>query len=439
MVPLGEIATPVQRIVPVVPGDAYRTLGVKWWGEGAYERQTIDGSQTAVSTLNSVRENDLIINKIWVRHGSVAVVSPDVAGCVGSNEFPTFEFRLDRVLPRWLHWYSKTKELWNKCDLLSQGSSGKNRIRPEKFLTIEVPLPPLAEQRRLVESIDALAVKIEEAKRLRSIVEEMEFPALNDWIKRRVFQGDFTKPDADDPPTAKRVDAILKLPHESNGDSECRGNFDSIASKEKAHAIPQSWTWERLGDLCDIITDGTHLTPTYVEEGRPFLSAQNVKPFRFIPQNHRKVSEEDYGGYVARVKAEKGDILMTRVGAMIGEAAIIDQDIDFAFYVSLCLIKPMKGKLFVPYLLHWLNSPYGAASARDKTLGKGHSQGNLNLNLIRRFVVPVPPLRTQQRIVDYLEALRAREDSAAMMRKAISQELNAMLPAILDRAFKGEL
>src|SRR5713101_5645246 len=119
-VALSEIARPVTRPVSVLPGVSYRTLGVKWWGEGAYERQTIDGSQTAATTLNEVRENDLIINKIWVRHGSVAIVGPEVAGCMGSNEFPTFELRSDWILPRWLHWYSKTQELWMKCDALSQ-------------------------------------------------------------------------------------------------------------------------------------------------------------------------------------------------------------------------------------------------------------------------------------------------------------------------------
>src|SRR5262249_51715634 len=160
-----------------------------------------------------------------------------------------------------------------------------------------------------------------------------------------------------------------------------------------------------------------------VDEGRPFMSAQNVKPFRFMPQNHRKVSEEAYAGYTARVKPEKGDILMTRVGAMIGEAAIIDQDIEFAFYVSLCLMKPERDFLHIPYLLHWLNSPYGTASAKSKTLGRGHSQGNLNLNLIRRFPVPLPPPATQRRIVEYLESIRSKAEAAADIRAGLDEEL----------------
>ncbi|WP_158679830.1 hypothetical protein [Deinococcus sp. NW-56] len=102
-VKLGEVVRPVQRTINVEPGQAYRTIGVRWWGGGAYERQTIDGAQTAAKTLSLVREGDLIINKIWVRHGSTAIAGADVDGCAASSEFPTFEVDRERVLPEWLH------------------------------------------------------------------------------------------------------------------------------------------------------------------------------------------------------------------------------------------------------------------------------------------------------------------------------------------------
>src|SRR5690349_9304583 len=101
-VPLGEIASAVTRPIAVLPGESYRTIGVKWWGEGAYERETIDGSRTAATTLSLVRAGDLIINKIWVRHGSTAIASQAVDGCAASNEFPTFELDRERVVPGWI-------------------------------------------------------------------------------------------------------------------------------------------------------------------------------------------------------------------------------------------------------------------------------------------------------------------------------------------------
>lgn len=93
-------------------------------------------------------------------------------GCAASGEFPTFQLDRTRVDPRWFHWLTKTPEFWDACDALSRGTSGKNRIRPEQFLTIKIPRPPLAEQRRIVARIEAVAGRIEEARGLRRAVEQ---------------------------------------------------------------------------------------------------------------------------------------------------------------------------------------------------------------------------------------------------------------------------
>ena len=96
---------------------------------------------------------------------------------------------------------------------------------------------------------------------------------------------------------------------------------------------------------------------------------------------------------------------MTRVGAMIGEAAIINVDMEFSIYVSLTLIKCYQKNFDMSYLLHVLNSPHGRKLAEKKTLGKSASQGNLNLVFIREFLIPLPPLAEQNRIVAKLEEI----------------------------------
>ncbi|MBU4222280.1 MAG: restriction endonuclease subunit S [Euryarchaeota archaeon] len=172
MVALGEVVLPVERAEAPAAGTTYRQVGVKLWGVGAYERESMDGSQTRYKTLSRVEADDIIVNKIWARNGSVAVVPKNLAGCYVSSEFPTFVPIREKLDPRWFHWLTKTKDFWEKCDEKSQGTSGKNRIRPERFLEIEIPLPPLAEQRRIVARIEELAAKIEEARGLRKKARE---------------------------------------------------------------------------------------------------------------------------------------------------------------------------------------------------------------------------------------------------------------------------
>jgi type I restriction enzyme, S subunit len=321
MVPLGEVAAPVQRAITVVPGKSYRTLGVKWWGEGAYERQTIDGSRTAARILYEVQQDDLIINKIWVRHGSVGIVGPEVSGCVGSNEFPTFELLPDLILPRWLHWYSKTQELWQKCDALSQGTSGKNRIRPERFLTIEIPLPQLSVQRRVVAKIEQLASKFEEVQRLhKKSIDERRFlwPA---------FLGRF---------------------------------FRSLA--ENNHVLP-------LGQLSIKITDGPHKTPVYVDTGVPFVTVQNMVTGKLNFNGLRYITAEDHAQISTRCKPELGDVLYSKDGATRGEPCFVDTEREFNIFVSVALIKTRRDQLDGEYLCHLLRSQWIRERMVDRSRG----------------------------------------------------------------------
>ncbi|MBK7686256.1 MAG: restriction endonuclease subunit S [Rhodocyclaceae bacterium] len=92
---------------------------------------------------------------------------------------------------------------------------------------------------------------------------------------------------------------------------------------------------------------------------------------------------------------------------MIGEAAVIDKEMDFAIYVSLALLKPFKPYVSAEYMTIWLNSPFGTQTSIRDTLGRGVSAGNLNLGMIRAFALPLPPLAEQHRIVAKVDELMA--------------------------------
>ena len=168
-VQLRNVAEQVRRPRVPQPGTSYRQIGVRLWGEGAYQRNTIDGSDTKYPVLYEVRSGDIVVNKIWARNGSVSVITDDLDGSFGSSEFPTYETDKSSLLPDWFYWYSKTDYLWTQCDELSRGTSGQNRLRPDRFLDVRVPLPPPDEQRRIVAQLDCVHGLIE--KRRMSIAE----------------------------------------------------------------------------------------------------------------------------------------------------------------------------------------------------------------------------------------------------------------------------
>ena len=210
-----------------------------------------------------------------------------------------------------------------------------------------------------------------------------------------------------------------------------------IEESEIPYELPKGWVWCRLGNISKLITDGTHLTPNYSEKGMPFLSAKNVKPFKFMPEIYRCVSKEDYNKYVTNKKAELRDVLLTRVGAGIGEAAVIDKDIDFAIYVSIALIKMFNNYIDTNYLTIWLNSPIGRAHSTTNTLGIGHSQGNLNLTLIRNFPFSLPPFPEQKRIVAKVDELMKLCDLLEKKMKENEKDSEKLMDSVLREVFKN--
>lgn len=84
--------------------------------------------------------------------------------------------------------------------------------------------------------------------------------------------------------------------------------------------IPENWRWCQLADLCKTITDGTHKTPTYIEQGIPFLSVKNISSGTFDLENVKYISEQEHEELLKRCNPELGDVLFCRIGTL-GKAA----------------------------------------------------------------------------------------------------------------------
>ncbi len=385
VVPLSKVVVPVHRTVTITPGISYRTLGVKWWGEGAYERQTIDGAQTAARTLNEVKEDDLIINKIWVRHGSVAIVGRDVAGCYGSNEFPTFEFRRELIEPRWMHWYSKSRELWTKCDLLSQGTSGKNRIRPEKFMTVEVPLPELKVQQRIVERIDSLVSKVEEAKQASKKV------------------------------AAQSRLLAVSLAHRAD------------LSRQEKDAM--GWREVILGDVLCEEFDDHRVAPTqeYPNFG---LYSYGRGLFVKAPISGMATSATR----LRRVRA--GQFIYSRLFAWEGAFGLVTPEFD-GWFVSneyptfACNLSEVLPEFLPAYFQ--AKQAWDAVAVGSKGLGSRRQRVQPEQLLAHRLMLP--PMHVQIQ----LKKLNSFVPEIEETRSKLRIEIDAMLPSILDSAFKGAL
>ena len=153
LVPIGKFAQLVKRPVELV-GEV-KSVGVKLWGKGAYVAEIKPASKFRAARFE-VKINDLIYNDMWARHGSVAIVPPELDGCVGSAHFPTWEIDLDLFYPQFLQWCFRSPWFWRACSSRSQGSTGRNAITKTLFREILLPCPPIPEQRAIDEQLDDL-------------------------------------------------------------------------------------------------------------------------------------------------------------------------------------------------------------------------------------------------------------------------------------------
>ncbi len=291
----------------------------------------------------------------------------------------------------------------------------------DKLMQLYIPLPPLCEQERIVRKVyelipyvDKYSVSWNKLNRLNSAFPE----DMKRSILQYAIQGKLVEQRSEEGTGEELYQKIQKEKQKliKEGKIKKEKPLEEIKEDEIPFDIPESWKWVRLNELCAVLTCGYASTPTYVSanKGMPFISAKNVKPYRFMPDDHKYISRELYNQLTATTRPGRGDILLTRVGAGIGEAAIIDVDMDFAIYVSLTLIKLVSQKLINNrYILHWLNSPLGSITAQKNILGKGASQGNLNVKNVREFIIPLPPYKEQVRIANMLDELLPYCDAIA--------------------------
>ena len=159
---LGDVATQYVEPLRVQSGETYKNLGVKWYGEGAFARASKLGSAIKGTTLYRVKPGQFIYNRMFVTEGSFAVVTPELADGVVSNEFPVYELDSSRVLPEWLLLYFQDEYTLRRIAAevtgVERGSTkSRRRWKEEQFEAFQVELPAVPAQRELLRVVGTLA------------------------------------------------------------------------------------------------------------------------------------------------------------------------------------------------------------------------------------------------------------------------------------------
>jgi type I restriction enzyme S subunit len=152
LVRVGEIVRQVAERVKVDRAKEYKMVGVKWYGEGTFHRETVKGDSLSATYVTPLVPNSFIYNRLFAWKVSFAVVPEEHADCFVSNEFPQFVVNNDRILPRYLYLFFMCDATIKAVNKASIGSSAvsRNRFKEEDFIDVEIPLPPCQSSKRLL-------------------------------------------------------------------------------------------------------------------------------------------------------------------------------------------------------------------------------------------------------------------------------------------------
>jgi len=198
----------------------------------------------------------------------------------------------------------------------------------------------------------------------------------------------------------------------------------------------RNWQTKKLQDICEHITDGTHQTPKYFDDGYIFLSSKNVKNKKIDWENIKYIDESQHLAMQKRLSPKKGDILLAKNGTT-GVGAIVDRDLIFDIYVSLALIRS-KGDVIPEYLLEVLNSLDTKKQFNERLKGTGVP--NLHLKEIREVTVSYPiSMEDQNNIVSKINQFEKHIDVLKGNYENKLSLLSALKSSLLNQAFSGEL
>lgn len=330
---------------------------------------------------------DLVINSLWAWarglgvsqfHGIVStaygVYRPRPGGDIDSR----FIHELVRSTP--FHWelQVRSKGVW----------TSRLQLTDESFLGAPFPLPPLAEQSAIARFLDHADRRIRRYIRAKQALIKLLEEQKQAIIHRAVTRG---------------LEPNVRL---------------KPSGAEWLGEVPEHWDVVTLQRVIRRAVDGPHHSPSYLDDGVPFLSARNIKTDRWALEDAKFISEADYAEFCRRVIPERADVLYTK-GGTTGVARVVDLEFRFQVWVHVAVLKIVKSKVLPEFLAAALNSP--RCYEQSQLLTRGATNQDLGLSRMKSIVLALPPLADQAVILTYVgDATRQIAGAIATAQREIS-------------------
>lgn len=388
------------------------------------------------STKQAVAKNDVLLCKINPRINRVWIVSKHTNyELIASSEW--IVFRNHDLCSQYIKWYFKTK-YFREYMLSNVSGVGGSLMRAQpKFVNgYPIPIPPFAEQQRIVDRIESLFDKLDQAKGL--IQDALDsFENRKAAILHRAFSGELTKKWREENKISENslLSDILKYYSDRKVNKDIKNILENQESVLKINNIENSLWYKCSIGAVGVVSNGS--TPSrqnldFWDGGIPWVSSGEVRN-NIVQITKETISQSGYDNSSVKM-LPVGTVLIAMIGEgkTRGQSAVLN--INATINQNIAAIDVSHKKVESKFLWYWLQKQY--QNNREK--GSGTGPQALNCQRVRELNFVLPPLSEQQEIVRILDRLLEKEQNARELYESI-ESIDLMKKSILARAFRGEL
>ncbi len=362
-----------------------RSANVTWAGIDVADVKEMNFEPSEAATFE-LRAGDLLLNEASGSPNEVgkpAIWRGEIDGCCFQNTL--LRVRSKGPATAYLYWYCRAAALAGDFGRAGRGVNIRH-LGKQGLASFAIPLPPLAEQGRIVAAIDQHLSRLDAGAGAFGSA-GMRLRLLEEAVEARLLAGGYQR--------------------------------------------------MSLESLADLVTDGDHRPPPRVPAGVPHLTAKHVRRGRISLEGCTFVSEEGYRQTRSRYEPRPGDVIITCVGT-VGEVAVVPPGVRFSADRNLAAVRlPVDS----PARPEWVAAVLTTRRFKRLLMGASGStaQPHLYLKDLRRVSIPVPPTLMQDKLLAELRELKHRGERLDESLHLAKSRLQALRRSIFAAAFAGEL
>jgi len=336
------------------------------------------------------------------------------------------------VNPKYLYFYLRKMYYFSELQKMASQTTNIANLNGTKINNIEMVLPPVQEQQRIVNRIESLFEKIDKAQEL---IEESRdgFEKRKEAILAKAFRGELTaKWREENGSDYLSANTLVELIREETNSKKKKIDNDIDISKSR-YDLPETWQWVNIGDVLSITSGGTpsRKKAEYFIGDVPWIKTGEIQ-WNEIYDSKEKITDEAIVNSSAKHLPEDSVLIaMYGQGLTRGRAAILKT--EATCNQAVCAILPNK-HILSKYIYYYFMEGYW----RFRETAQGGNQPNFSGALIKTFDFPLAPVEEQFEIIKILDHFIEEEKNILQLTNQ-SEQIDLLKKSILAKAFRGEL